>query len=99
MSDSSALASALAHVRTLRASVLEGEESRDLQRRTVGSILPKTERQLLERRRLLAAALVKASRLSRDAGDEQQALLLLREFSLVDHLVEQAQLKASAGQV
>ena len=91
------LDAALALSRRLLASVVTAEESRDVQRRSLGAVLPKTERQLLERRRLLAAALLEASRLSRDEGQETQALALLREHAMHAHLVEQGDLRASAG--
>ena len=95
----STLDAALALSARLLASVRSGEESRQLQRLSLGSVLPKTERQLLGRRRLLAAALVEASRLSRDAGLDAQALELVRAYGEQAHLIEQAELAASAGRL
>lgn len=92
----SSLAAVLTLLETLRARLAESEESRDLQRRALGAVLPKTERRLLELRRELRAAALEASRLSRDAGLPEQALELAREFAALDHLVETAELRVSA---
>jgi hypothetical protein len=91
------LVAALADVSRLRAQVATSEESRDLQRRALGSVLPKTEQSLLCTRRALAAALLRASRLLRDAGLDEQALELLREHAAQAHLVEGLELRAAAG--
>lgn len=90
------LDAALALSARLLASVKVAEESANLQRRTVGAVLRKTRRQLHGLRRDLAKALLEASRLSRDAGLDDQALELVRQYAEQDHLVNQLELEASA---
>lgn len=91
------LAAALSNVVRLRALVAASEESAQVQRATVAAVLPKTQRRLLELRRLLASALIEASRQARDAGDSVQALELAREYATQDHLASSLELRESAG--
>lgn len=83
---SPAVIQALALVSRLGALLQTSEESRELQRRSLGLVLPKTERKLLELRRQLAAAHLEASRLARDAGLDEIALAQVRAYGHQEHL-------------
>lgn len=81
-----ALIQALALVSRLEALVRTSEESRDLQRRTLGRVLPKTDAKLVQLRRELAAANLEASRVARDAGLDEIAHVLVRAYAAQEHL-------------
>lgn len=85
---SPALALALAEVSRLEKHVREFEQSRDLQRLSIGRVLSKTDARLMVVRKALAVALVEASRLARDAGLPEVALELVRQYAEQEHLAE-----------